>query len=93
MIGERLSPILVEIEETLWESEAHSNTKPDFPIKAFRAGVKIFMSVLMDKMWDLQESDNISMDDRINMSEKGGNDVRELVKTYTDIDCHELYNE
>jgi hypothetical protein len=90
-IGKKFSPILVEIEDTLWEFEAYSGAKPEYTIDGFRAGIKIFMSVLMDKIWELQQDEKIDMQDRINMAEKAGNDVRNLVKTYTNIDCHELY--
>lgn len=86
-----MSPILIEIEETLWEFEAHQGIKPEYTIEGFRAATKIFMSVLMDKIWELQVDEKISMDDRIKMVEKAGQDVRKLIKTYTDIDTYELY--
>lgn len=90
-IGEKISPILCEIEDTLWEFEANKGVKPDYTIDGFRAATKIFMSVLMDKIWELQSDEKISMQDRINMVEKAGKDVRNLVKTYTDIDTHNFY--
>ena len=91
MIGKTISPILVDIETALWEFELNSGIKPESTTDGFRAGIKIFMSVLMDKIWELQQDEKITMEDRINMVQKAGEDVRKLVKTYTDIDCHELY--
>jgi hypothetical protein len=91
MIGEKISPILIELESILWEYEANGGLKPEYSIEGFRGATKIFMSVLMDKMWELQQKENIPLQDRINMVEKAGKDVRKLIKTYTDIDCHELY--
>lgn len=91
MIGKRISPILEEIESTLWEFEANRGIKPEYTIEGFRAATKIFMSVLMDKIWELQQDEKIEMQDRINMVTKAGEEVRALVKRYTDIDCHELY--
>ena len=91
MIGKKISPILSEIEDTLWEYEAAGGTKPEYTIDGFRGAIKIFMSVLMDKIWELQEEEGIPMEDRVKMVEKAGKDVRELVKTYTDIDTHDLY--
>jgi hypothetical protein len=91
MIGKQISPILSEIEDTLWEFEANIGAQPQYTIEGFRAGIKIFMSVLMDKMWNLQENETLTMEDRIKMVEKVGQDVRKLVKTYTDIDTHDLY--
>lgn len=92
-IGQKLSPILVEIENTLWEFEALNGQKPNYTIDGFRAGIKIFMSVLIDKIWELQQNENIDMDDRINMANKVGEEIRKLVKIYTDIDCHKLYEQ
>ncbi|RLF56674.1 MAG: hypothetical protein DRN27_09235 [Thermoplasmata archaeon] len=91
MIGEKLSEVLVEIENTLWEFEANGGTKPEYTIDGFRAGIKIFMSVLMDRIWELQQDDKIDLQDRLNMANKAGEDVRKLIKIYTDIDTHELY--
>ena len=91
MIGKKLSPILEEIEYTLWEFEANGGLKPNYTTEGFRAATKIFMSALTDKIWELQQSEKIEMKDRINMAQKAGEDMRTLIKTYTDIDCHELY--
>lgn len=92
MIGEKLSPVLVEIEETLFEHEVMIGEKPNYTDDGIRAGIKIFMSVMMDKMFDLQDNEDIPMEQRIEMVEKLGKDIRSMVKTYTDIDTHELYN-
>jgi hypothetical protein len=91
MIGKRISPILKEIEETLWEFEHNTAIKPEYTDDGFRGGIKIFMSVLLDKMWELQSNENIDIKDRENMAEKAGEDVRRIIKTYTDIDTHDLY--
>lgn len=91
-IGEKLAPILVEIEDTIWEFDAAEIGRPNYPIEAFRASIKIFMSVLMDKMWELQCNETLSFEDRCNMAQKAGEDLRKLVKIYTDIDTIELYN-
>jgi len=91
-IGQKISPVLVEIEDALWEFEFYSGYKPDYTIDGFRAATKIFMSVLMDKIWELQSDEKIPMEDRMKMVEKAGNDVRNLIKTYTDIDTHKLYH-
>ena len=92
MIGQKISPILEEIEMTLWEFEANRGIKPEYSVGGFRAGTKIFMSVLMDKIWELQENENLDVEDRLNMAQKAGEDVRVLIKKYTDIDCYELFS-
>lgn len=91
MIGERLSPVLVEIENTLWEFESSEQGKPDYPKEAFRAICKIFISAIMDKMWELHEDENIRMVDRENMATSAGEEIRKLVKNFTDIDTFDLY--
>ena len=63
-IGEKISPILCEIEKTLWEFEANDGGKPNYPIEAFRAATKIFLSVLLDKMYNLQENEGMSLENR-----------------------------
>ena len=92
MIGKKLSPVLEEIESTLLEYEANIGIKPEFTDEGFRAGIKIFSSVVLDRIWNLQESEELSMDDRIKMAESFGNKIREIVKTYTNIDTRQLYN-
>jgi len=92
MIGQRLSPVLHEIEEALWDFEAVLAEKPNYTEDGFKAGIKIFMSVMLDKMWELQEKEKLDLIDRENMAQKLGESLRSLVKTYTDIDTHELYN-
>ena len=51
------------------------------------------MSAMMDKIWELQSEENMSMEDRINMVQKCGEDVRKIVKIYSNIDTHDLYKE
>lgn len=93
MIGKKLSRILVELEETLWEFDINVASKPEYTEDGFRAACKIFMSVLLDKMWDLQESEKMDIETRSNMALKAGNDFKKFIKTYTDIDTETLYDE
>lgn len=93
MIGQRLSPILEEIEDTLLEIEALGGGKPNFTEEGFRASIKIFMSTVLDKMWELQEKENMDIEIRQQMATKAGESVRQLVKTYCDIDTFDLYKE
>lgn len=92
MIGQRISPVLNEIEDVLWEFEDDKGTKPEYTIEGFRSGIKIFMSVLLDKMWELQEKENLSIEVRCSMAQKLGESVRKIVKMYTNIDTHSLYH-
>ena len=89
--GEKVSPILVEIEETTWEFDSHCNDQPHYPEEAFRAAAKIFMHVLMDKMYSLQNEEKIQFENRCEMANKAGEDVRNLIKIYTGIDSFDFY--
>lgn len=91
MLGEQLNPILLEIEDIILEFESELEEKPNYSLEGFRAATKIFMSTIMDKLWELQEADKISQDDRENMATKCGEDLRKFIKTYTDIDTFDLY--
>lgn len=92
-IGEDISPILKEIEDTLWEFEANVGVQPLYTEDGFKASIKIFLSAMLDKMWDLQEKENMPMKDRTLMAAKVGDSVRQLVKVFTDIDTHDFYKE
>ena len=91
MIGQNLSPVLTEIENTLLEHETTVYTQPEYTEEGFRAATKIFMSAVMDKMWDLQKKENIDVGASLAMAKKCGNELRNLVKVYTGIDTWELY--
>ena len=90
-IGEKLSPVLVEIEQVLWENEVMYHSKPNYSIEGFRSSVKIFTSAMFDKILELQENEKMNEEDSIKMAENFGNDLRSLIKTYTNIDTHELF--
>ena len=91
MIGQNLSPVLCEIENTLWEFEEQELGNPEFTKDGFRAILKIFMCGIMDKMWEMQSLEEIDMDIRGAMAKKCGEELRKFVKIYTGIDSVELY--
>ena len=88
MIGEKLSEVYEEIEATLYE---HHGTKLNFTDNGFVAACNIFIVAVMDKMWDKQEKENKSIDDRIKEAEILGYKIREIVLEHTGIDTHEFY--
>jgi hypothetical protein len=91
MIGKKLSPILSEIESALIEYELNINRPPEYTDEGFRASVKIFLSVMLDKMWKLQEDEEIDINTRADMAEKLGTEIRNIIRVYTNIDTHSLY--
>lgn len=60
MIGKKLSPVLEEMEATLWEYEAFNGAKPNYTLEGFRASTKIFMSALLDKFFEKQQAEGVS---------------------------------
>jgi hypothetical protein len=91
MIGKKLSPILSEIESALIEFEINVARPPEYTDEGFRASVKIFLSVMLDKMWKLQEDEGIDINTRADMAEKLGTEIRNIIRVYTNIDTHSLY--
>lgn len=90
-IGQKLSPILAEIEDTLIGHAAYNGVKPDFTEEGFRAGVKIFMDVMMDKLYEVQMSEGKSIEQAAKEAEMMGYSIRALILQYTKIDTHNLY--
>lgn len=91
MIGKKISPILSEIESALIEYELNINRPPEYTDEGFRASVKIFLSAMLDKMWKLQEDEGIDINTRADMAKKLGNELRNIIRVYTNIDTHSLY--
>lgn len=90
-ITERMSRLLVHIEDAMWDHEINNATPIDLTDDGFRAAVKIFSTALMCKEWELQEKENLPLEDREAMSIKCGQEIRRIVKTFTDIDTHNFY--
>jgi hypothetical protein len=62
--------------------------KPNYTNREFINTLIIFQTALMDKMWDLQHDENIDLKDRENMAVRCGLDLRNIIKTYTNLDTH-----
>lgn len=90
MIGKKLQPILLELEKTIAEFNC-TGKKPEYPKDSIHAVSIIFISVLMDKMWEMQETDKMEMKDREEMATKCGEDIRKLIHTYTGLDSHDFF--
>jgi hypothetical protein len=90
-LGQWLSPILAEIEAALWESEAMDGLQPRYTEEGFRAATKIFLSAIMDKMYDVQRCDGMSLDDMAKMATSCGQELSKFVHTYTGINTKKLY--
>lgn len=80
-------PILKEIASGMLENYEQ---KPNFTNDAFIDATLIFQTVLFDKIHDLQQEEKMKLKYGLEMAESCGNDLRKLIKTYTDLDTHEL---
>lgn len=90
MIGKKLTPILIELENTIIEFDV-KQIKPNYEPGALRAASKIFYHVLLDSMYNMQNRESMSLEDRCNMATAAGNDLHNLIKTYTGEDSFEFY--
>lgn len=72
-------------------TEATGN-KPNYTNREFMNCLIIFQTALMDKMYDNQEYDKMSIEDRSNMATQCGLDLRKLIHTYTGLDTHQIEN-
>ena len=88
--GKILSPILLEIEGALIDYADTIGKKPNYEKYALRSAINIFTSTLMDRIWDLQDKEEMDLDTRKKMAQKCGEDIRKLVKVYADIDTYDL---
>lgn len=80
-------PILKEIASGFLDQHG---IKPNFSNEAFLDACLIFQTALMDKLFDLQNEDNMLMKQRGEMATKCGEDLRKLIHTYTGLDTFEL---
>ena len=80
-------PILEEIAMGMLET---AETKPNYSDDAMINACFIFLSVLMDKIYDNQNYDKMNLEDRLKMAESAGKDLRKLIHTYTGLDTHKL---
>lgn len=92
-LNDTIKPMLLVSEKLIWIHELNGLGKPNYEDKVFAASAKIFMSTLMDKMFDLQEKEGLSFEDRNKMAFAAGNAFRGLVKTYTDIDTWQMFDD
>ena len=67
-----------------------NENKPNYSNRDFMNATIIFQTALMDKMFDNQDYDDMSIEDRFNMAESCGNELRKLIHTYTGLDTHDV---
>ena len=94
MIGEKLSPVLEEIENALWEFECdYPQIRPEYTTEGFRATCKIFMSAMMDKSFENMQVKGMSQEEAALEAQQLGQELRQLVLLHTGIDTIDLYSD
>ena len=94
MIGEKLSPVLEEIENALWEFEFdYPHIKPEYTTEGFRAACKIFMSAITDKMYENMQVKGMSQEEAELEAQQLAQELRQLVLLHTGIDTIDLYSD
>ena len=89
--AEMVEPCLIDLEDIFIDYEANHLVKPRHSLNTFRAVSRLFASVMIDKIDDLQTHENIEFEDRMKMCQKFGEDFSKLIKIYADIDTKTLY--
>lgn len=80
-------PILEEIANGMLET---AEIKPNYSDEAMLNACLIFQDVLMDKIYDNQNYDNMPLRERKKMAASAGEELRKLIHTYTGLDTHKL---
>jgi hypothetical protein len=90
--GESLSKILVEIEHAIIEFDCFSNRKPNYSKNALKAALKIFMSVSMDRLFENQLQDKITISQASEQAYNFGIEMRGIIQKYLKVDPFHFYD-
>ena len=71
-------------------NEIGDENKPNYSNRDFMNAVIIFQTALMDKMYDNQESDEMSLENRGKMANQCGLQLHRFIHTYTGLDTHKI---
>lgn len=81
--------VLKKIAAAMLETAEH---KPNFSNDALLDALLIFQTVFTDKVFDCMQEDGSSFDNQCKKIESAGNEIRKLIKVYTNLDIVELVN-
>ncbi len=81
-----------ELEALAMEILKTGETRQNLSNRDFMNCVIVFQFGIMNKMFDLQEQEDMDFDNRSEMVNNCGAEIRKLVKTYTDVDTHNIEN-
>ena len=81
-----------QLEQIASEILDRNGIKPNYSNRDFLNTVIIFQDALMDKMYDNQNYDKMSIEQRYEMAETCGKQLHKFIHTFTGLDLHELEN-
>jgi hypothetical protein len=82
--------LLEELANQQLELAVISNSPPNYSNTDLINACIVFNALIMDKMWELQEDDNMPFDDRYKMAEVCGNELHKFIHTYTGKDIKKI---
>lgn len=86
LFGEKLGPVLNDIEDTILEHRDMFPGEPcDYSDDAFRSAITIFLDVAVDKMWEYHERLELPQGAREKAAKQFLDEFRMLVFRYCDI--------
>ena len=89
-----LNQTLNELEDLLWDDEfINPGIKVEYTDKTMASATKIFIHVLLNKMWEYQEAEGMSKEERMEDAVESGKAIRKLILDYTGLDMHDAYKE
>lgn len=85
---------LIYIEDFIWMKQCEiPHAKFELSDRAFRATIKILITIMTERFFILVKEESMSLEDAEKMAISMANELRKLIKTYTNIDTHEFYTE
>jgi len=88
--GSKMTPVLREISDSLWEIDAREGQEPyEYGETALNSAVKIMMSVGFDRMWSDFEALDTDIDSRLTLAKDFGTEFRMLIIKHLGVDMHE----
>jgi len=90
--AEATEKYLTGISEELWIFDADVAQPLPYTDHLVAEVTHIFTHVLMNKMWEKQEKEDMANEEREDDAFRVGSKLHELIKDFTDIDTHTLFN-
>ena len=91
-LGREISPILNNIEEILWETEAAELGLPEFTNEGFRSATKIFMAALMEQIYKKARKEKTDQKSIELVAEMTGKEIRKIILSTTGINPPDWYD-